>query len=134
MIDTSAFLAALVADHELHDLARPRLTGRLRIPAIVLTETFSQLRRTFAQSAGSSARLLAPWWENPERILPTTASAVNVVLGRAAELDLGGNIHDALIAQVCREHGAPLVTADVRQHRVALAPGVASTLVQAPGA
>lgn len=134
MIDTSALLAALVADHELHDLARPLLVDHPRIPAIVLAESFSQLRRTFGQSAGSSARLLAPWWDTAERILPTTASAVSTVLGRAPELDLGGNIHDALIAQVCLEHGVPLATADVRQHRVALALGVASTLLQTPNA
>ncbi|MBS1848826.1 MAG: hypothetical protein JST73_11165 [Actinobacteria bacterium] len=64
--------------------------------------------------------------------MATTSTAASVVSGRARELDLGGNVHDALIAQVCREHGVGLLTADVRQHRLALALGVASTYLLAP--
>lgn len=120
MIDTSALVAALVADHEYHGIARPHLAGIMRVPAIVLAETFSQLRRTFGQSATTSARLLASWWQDSERILPTTATALSAILSRAAELDLGGNVHDALIAQVCHEHQVGLLTADRRQHRIAL--------------
>lgn len=131
MIDTSALLAALVSDHEHHELARPHLAGVTRVPAIVLAETFSQLRRTFGQPADLSARLLASWWEDDRRIVPTSAAALSTVLGRAAELDLGGNIHDALIAQVCREHRLALLTADSRQHRLALALGVDSTYLLA---
>ncbi len=131
MIDTSALVAALVSDHEHHQLARPRLTEITRVPAIVLAETFSQLRRTFGQPAHLSARLLASWWEDGERILPTTASALHLVLGRAGELDLAGNVHDALIAAVCREYGLGLLTADGRQHRLALALGVDSTYLLA---
>ena len=64
-------------------------------------------------------------------MLPTTASAVSAVVARAVELDLGGNIHDALIAQVCAEHDLPLVTLDGRQHRLALALGARSTYLLA---
>lgn len=131
MIDTSALLAALVSDHEHHELARPRLAEVARVPAIVLAETFSQLRRTFGQPAGISARLLASWWGKSECVLPTTAAALRVVLSRADELDLGANIHDALIAQVCRENQLGLLTADGRQHRLALALGVDSTYLLA---
>lgn len=126
MIDTSALVAALVADHEHHQLARPRLAEITRVPAIVLAETFSQLRRTFGQPADLSARLLASWWKESERVLPTTAAALLVVLSRAGELELGGNVHDALIAEVCRENRVGLLTADARQHRLALALGVDS--------
>ena len=67
-------------------------------------------------------RLLSAWaW----------VAAVSTVLGRARELELGGNVHDALIAQVCREHRVGLLTADVRQHRLALALGVDSTYLPA---
>lgn len=131
MIDTSALIAALIADHDLHDLARARLTAVSRVPAIVLAETFSQLRRTFGQSASVSATLLAPWWQDEDKILPTSATALSAVLSRAHELDLGGNVHDALIAQVCRESDVGLLTADARQHRLALALGVASTYLPA---
>ena len=131
MIDTSALLAALISDHDQHRLARPYLAEVTAVPAIVLAESFSQLRRTFSQSAHVGATLLAPWWDDPERILPTSAAAVSTVLGRAVELDLGGNIHDALIAQVCRENAVGLVTADARQHQLALALGVDSTYLLA---
>lgn len=121
----------MVFDHEHHALARPRLVEITRVPAIVLAETFSQLRRTFGQPAELCARLLATWWEDSERVLPTTAAALRAVLGRAGELELGGNVHDALIAQVCRENRLGLLTADGRQHRLALALGVDSTYLLA---
>lgn len=127
MIDTSALLAALVADHEHHLLARPHLAVATKVPAIVLAEAYSQLRRTFGQPASRSAALLGPWALDARRILPTSATALTAVLSRAVELDLGGNIHDALIAQVCAENEVGLVTMDVRQHRLALALGVDSS-------
>ncbi|MBA3741804.1 PIN domain-containing protein [Sporichthya sp.] len=130
-MDTSALVAALVADHQYHSLARPHLRADGRLPAIVLAETFSQLRRTFGQSAANSAALLRPWWADRKRILPTTAAATAAILRRAGELDLGGSIHDALVAQVCKEHDIPLVTLDGRQHRLALALGAGSTYLLA---
>ncbi|HET8929375.1 MAG TPA: PIN domain-containing protein [Acidimicrobiales bacterium] len=131
MIDTSALVAALISGHEYHALARPRLAEATRVPAIVLAETFSQLRRTFGQSAAVSSGLLSTWWEDERKVLPTSAVALSTVLGRARELDLGGNVHDALIAQVCRENRLGLVTVDARQHRLALALGVESTYLPA---
>lgn len=131
MIDTSALVAALISDHEHHHLARPYLANVTHVPAIVLAEAFSQLRRTFGQSAAISAGLLNPWWDDERTILPTSQDAVSTVMGRANELDLAGNIHDALIAQVCLENGLGLVTVDVRQHRLALALGVNSTYLLA---
>jgi predicted nucleic acid-binding protein len=127
MIDTSALVAALISDHEHHQLARAHLSAELRIPVIVMAETFSQLRRTFGQSTRTAAQLLEPW-TSPERLIATTttATATATVLRRSVELDLGGNIHDALIAQVVVEAGVPLVTLDGRQHRIALALGVDS--------
>ncbi|MDP1795193.1 MAG: PIN domain-containing protein [Acidimicrobiales bacterium] len=129
MIDTSALLAAIIGSHEHHDSARPHLTATTRIPAIVMAETFSQLRRTFAQPADIAAAVLAPWWSSDALVLPTSAATVSVVFARAVELDLGGNIHDALIAQTCLDHDAGLVTLDRRQHRTALALGVDSVLL-----
>ncbi len=131
MIDTSALVAALIADHEHHDLARPRSTRQVAIPAIVLAETFAQLRRTFRQPADVASRVLRPWSDDPARILATTADAVATVFRRAVELDLGGNVHDALVAQVCLQHATTLVTLDRRQHAVALALGVDSTYLLA---
>ncbi|MGQ0776351.1 MAG: type II toxin-antitoxin system VapC family toxin [Pseudonocardiales bacterium] len=125
-MDTSAMVAALVGDHQHHELARKYLRADGVIAAIVLAETFAQLRRTFAQPARAASALLAPWIGDPERVLPTSAAAVVTVFARAAELDLGGSIHDALIAQVCAEHDVSLVTLDARQHQLALALGTDS--------
>ena len=79
-------------------------------------QTFAQLRRTFGQSAATAAAVLRPWTSDTEHILPTTTMAVRGVFARAAELDLGGSIHDALLAQVCLDHDVPLSTLDGRQH------------------
>lgn len=125
-MDTSAFVAALVAEHEHHAVSRRHLTADTRLPAIVLAETFSQLRRTFGQLASVASAVLRPWTSDAARVLPTTARAVETVFSRAVELDLGGSVHDALVAQVCMEHGVGLVTLDVRQHRLALALGARS--------
>ena len=130
MIDTSAFIAALIEDHEFHRISRPSLTATTRIPVIVIAEAFSQLRRTFGQSARTAAQLLGPW-SGVEQLIPTTAEAAAAVLARTVELDLAGNIHDALIAQVCKDADVSLATLDGRQHRIALALGVRSTYLTA---
>lgn len=126
MIDTSAMVAGLVADHEHHELARPHLHDLGSVSAIVLAETFAQLRRTFRQPVTVATSALLPWSTEPGRVLDTPATAVVVVFARAVELDLGGNVHDALIAQVCIENESPLITLDRRQHTVALALGADS--------
>jgi len=126
VIDTSAFVAALLADHEHHALARPNLRPDSAVPAIVLAETYAQLRRTFRQPAEVVAAVLRPWTSNRSLVLATSAAAVGHVFSRAVELDLGGNIHDALVAQVCLEHKRRLITLDRRQHTVALVLGAES--------
>lgn len=131
MIDTSALVAALIEDHEHHALARPHARDADRVPAIVLAETYAQLRRTFRQPAAVAASALATWSSTAGRVLATSATATVAVLARAVELDLGGNVHDALIAQICLEHDVALVTLDRRQHTVALALGADSTYLLA---
>ena len=96
MMDTSALVAALIEDHQHHALSRRHLVADIRLPAIVVAETFAQLRRTFGQSAATATAVVSPLATGPGTVLPTTASAVSAVLARAVELDLGGNIHDAL--------------------------------------
>ncbi len=131
MMDTSALVAALIDDHQHHALSRRHLVADIRLPAIVVAETFAQLRRTFGQSAATAAAVVGPLVTGPGTVLPTTAAAVSTVVARAVELDLGGNVHDALIAQVCVEHDVPFVTLDGRQHRLALALGAQSTYLLA---
>ena len=127
MIDTSVMVAALVGSHEFHDIARPHLRAQSQVAAIVLAETYAQLRRTFAQPAEVAAALLRTWTGDEDRMLATDVGSVRVVFDRAVELNLGGDIHDALIAQICLASGGSLVTLDRGQHRVALALGARST-------
>ncbi len=127
MIDTSAMVAALLTQHEHHALARRHLPKKGPIPAIVLAETFAQLRRTFSLTADASMAAIGFWALDPTRIAALPAEALPDVFGRAKALDLGGSIHDALIAKTCAHHKLTLATLDRRQHAIALAFGVKST-------
>ncbi|MCU0261630.1 MAG: PIN domain-containing protein [Ilumatobacteraceae bacterium] len=130
MMDTSALVAALVRTHEHHSRARAELPAAVSLPVIVVAETYSILRRVFGQSARVAAGLLAPW-SHPDALIPTSPTVMATALGRAVELDLAGNIHDALIALACVESDVPIVTLDSRQHQIALALGARSTYLLA---
>ena len=130
MMDTSALVASLVRGHEHHARARAELPAAVSLPVIVVAETYSILRRAFGQSSRVAVELLAPW-SDPAALLPASANVMATALTRATELDLAGNIHDALIALTCVEHDLPIVTLDARQHQVALALGARSTYLLA---
>jgi predicted nucleic acid-binding protein len=130
MMDTSALVASLVRGHEHHARARAELPAVVSLPVIVVAETYSILRRAFGQPARVATELLAPW-SNPTALIPTSTDAMATALARATELDLAGNIHDALIALACVEHDVPIVTLDSRQHQIALALGARSTYLLA---
>lgn len=123
MIDTSVLAAGLVANHEHHDLAAPRVEAAAdggRVPGIVLAETFARLRGfPFGLDVLTVTRLLAPW-SAPERVAATPARAYASALAAAPELNLGGNVHDLLVVLTCAHHELPLVTLDRRQHRLAV--------------
>lgn len=127
MIDTSTMVAALLPQHEHHNVARPYLLSSVRVPAIVLAETYSQLRRTFGLSAEVAQEALAYWAFDENRIATLPARGYKQVFAQAAALGLGTNIHDALIAKTCAHHKMALATLDRRQHSLALAMGVRST-------
>jgi predicted nucleic acid-binding protein len=81
----------------------------------VLAETYARLRgEPFRVSAQVAATLLSPWWTKGE-ILETPVELYARALEDAPTLNLGGQIHDYLIALTCAHHGCPLVTADRRQ-------------------
>jgi predicted nucleic acid-binding protein len=130
MMDTSALVASLVRGHEHHARARAELPAVVSLPVIVVAETYSILRRAFGQPARVATALLSPW-SNPTALIPTSTDVMATALARATELDLAGNIHDALIALACVEHDVPIVTLDSRQHQVALALGARSTYLLA---
>jgi predicted nucleic acid-binding protein len=136
VIDTSVMVAGLVTNHEFHALARPHVAAaaRGRVPGIVLAETWAALRRApWNLNARTVEVTLAPWCDEG-RIVATPPSAYTEVLRTGRSLNLGGNIHDLLIALTCRDHDLPLVTLDRRQSILAAElAGLESTLLLPSG-
>ena len=136
MIDTSVMVAGLVANHEFHAIARPHVAAAARgqVPGIVLAETWASLRRApWNLDARTVEMTLAPWCDE-KRIVTTPTSAYAEVLRTGRSLNLGGNVHDLLIALTCRDHGLPLVTIDRRQSTLAAGlAGLDSTLLLPTG-
>ena len=132
MIDTSVLVAGLTENHEFHARARPSVLAAAngRIPGIVLAEAWAVLRRAPWNLAPNTVeQALAPWTVD-ERIVVTPASAYVAALGQGRSLDLGGNIHDLLIAYTCAGAGLPLATLDRRQATLArTVPGLSVTLL-----
>ena len=122
MIDTSVMVAGLVTNHEHHQLARPHVAAArgVAIPGIVVAESFARLRgRPVGFDVATTVRLLEPW-ATPERVLATPSTAYVRALAMAGDLNLGGNVHDLLIALTTAGHHDRLVTLDRRQARVAV--------------
>jgi predicted nucleic acid-binding protein len=132
VIDTSVMVAGLVTNHELHTIARPHVaaTAHGQVPGVVLAETWAALRRApWNLDARTVETALAPWGDEA-RIAATPTSVYAEVLRTGRSLNLGGNVHDLLIALTCREHGPPLVTLDRRQSTLAARlAGLDSTLL-----
>jgi predicted nucleic acid-binding protein len=132
VIDTSVMVAGLVEQHEFHRLARPYVVeaATRSVPGIVLAETWAVLRRgPWHLNAATVAQALAPWVA-VERIITTPSEAYAAVLRTGRPLNLGGNIHDLLIAHTCAMSGQPLATLDRRQAALArTVPGLAVTLL-----
>ena len=114
-------VAGLVTNHEFHALARPHVAAAARgqVPGIEIAESWAALRRTpWNLDARTVAAALSPW-SDEGRIVATPASAYTEVLRSGRSLNLGGNVHDLLIALTCRDHGLPLATLDRRQSALA---------------
>ncbi len=121
MIDTSVMVAGLVSNHEFHELARPHVAraAQRTIPGIVAAESWAALRRgPWNLGAEVVQQLLAPW-ASSDRVTVTPAAAYEYVLRNGRTLNLGGNVHDLLIALTCAAHALPLVTLDRRQATLA---------------
>jgi predicted nucleic acid-binding protein len=121
MIDTSVLVAGLVSGHEFHDLARPAVVENSDepLPGIVLAESWAVLRRApFNLDAAVVEAALHPW-ASAARIVATPAAAYVHALREGRSLNLGGNVHDLLIALTCADRGRPLTTLDRRQATLA---------------
>ena len=127
MFDTSVLLAGLATNHEHHDLARPVVAAAREGPiaGLVLAEAFARLRGfPFHFDVVSTIELLAPWSRAPS-VLATSSEVYEAVMGVARSLNLGGSIHDLLIAETYGRHDIEFVTLDGRQARLASGRGLA---------
>lgn len=132
MIDTSVLVAGLTLNHEFHAQARPSVLAAAtgRIPGIVLAETWAVLRRApWNLDPAAVEQALSPWIAE-DRIVATPAGAYVAALSQGRALNLGGNIHDLLIAYTCASAGLALATLDRRQATLArMLPGLTVTLL-----
>jgi predicted nucleic acid-binding protein len=127
-------VAGIVGSHEFHDVARPHVIAAAShpVPGIVLAETWAALRRgPWNLGAEIVEQALAPW-STSARIVATPVDAYQHVLRTGRSLNLGGNVHDLLIALTCAAYELPLTTLDRRQAALARTlPTVAVTLLLA---
>ncbi len=132
MIDTTVMVAGIIDVHQHHDLARTHVATAMvgTVPGIVLAETWAALRRgPWNLDPATVEQALAPW-ASTDRIVETPAGSYATVLRAGRSLNLGGNVHDLLIALTCAAHDLPLTTLDRRQAALArTVPGLAVTFL-----
>ncbi len=116
LLDTSAAVALLVADHPSHQHVIELVGQRpLGLAGHAAFETYSVLTRLpvpLRRSAPTVSRLIAVNF--PEtRFLPLKAHAQ--LLGRLADLGIaGGSVYDALVGMTAVHHALRLVSSDER--------------------
>lgn len=116
LLDTSAAVALLVADHAHHDTTFDSLAdGVLGLAGHAAFETFSVLTRLpppnrLAETAVTRL-LLANF---PETRFLDAGRAAELFRELAGHRLAGGAVYDALVAATAREHGLTLVSRDQR--------------------
>jgi toxin FitB len=118
-VDSSIALAALLGDHEAHDLAETVLRQCDVTIAHVMSETYSVLTRLPAPrrvDAASAAQIVKSRLHG--RVITLDAKTHSVALGELAAARVsGGATYDGLIALAARAHGVELVSRDHRAAR-----------------
>ena len=129
-VDTSVAVPAFLPWHEAHDACQHPARGA-SIAAHVLVETYSVLTRLPAphQLEVSTAReLLSRRFDR--RVLVPSSRLSRALVERLAEAGVsGGAAYDGVIALTTAEHGAQLLTRDLRAAATYEALGVSFELV-----
>jgi predicted nucleic acid-binding protein len=116
LVDTSAAVALVVADHQHHERTIRALRGRkLGLAGHAAFETFSVLTRLpppLRRSPAAVARLLATSFPHTTFLGTRAAASLLSELGTAGIA--GGGVYDALVGAVAREHRLTLATRDRR--------------------
>ena len=116
LVDTSAAVALLVADHEHHEATVARLGHRrLGLAGHAAFETFSVLTRLPSPARRPPAviaELLTANFPASRYLSPRAASAL---MRRLPALQIaGGSVYDALVGAVAAEHSVVLASRDQR--------------------
>ncbi len=135
LLDTSAAIALIVEDHEVHPATMEAVGDRrLGLAGHAWFETYSVLTRLPGgqrRSPADALRLLEH--DFPESVFLGASKSVD--LGREiARLGVsGGAVYDALVGAAARQHGRRLLSADTRARPVYEALGVDLELIRTTG-
>jgi len=126
LVDTSAAVPLLVADHDAHAVTWEALHAReLGLAGHAWFETFSVLTRlpgAARRDAATVVRLLSVNFPH-SRFLDEGSTAA--LTGELATLGVGGGaVYDALVAATAAHHGMPLISRDRRAAETYRAVGV----------
>lgn len=116
LLDTSAAVALVLADHDRHAQALSAVAGRrLGLAGHAWFETYSVLTRLppgLRRSPGDAHRLLLHNFPDTRFLDPRGAADLGAELARVGIA--GGTVYDALVGACARQHGLPLLSADDR--------------------
>lgn len=128
VLDTSAAMALLVADHEAHERTVGQIpSGPVGLSGHALFETYSVLTRlpVHRVTPGVAARLLA---DNFGRSVEYQATVADLIEMAQAGIS-GGQVYDALIGLAARSAHRTLLTRDGRAMPTYLAMGADAVLL-----
>ncbi|HEX3482813.1 MAG TPA: PIN domain-containing protein [Kofleriaceae bacterium] len=130
--DTSVLVAAFASWHERHDVALAAIRRLDAVVAHCLLETYSVLTRLPAphrMTADVVSRYLQASF-GERRVLGLTPQDQRKLVASLATWGVtGGAVYDALIAAVCRNARATLLTLDGRAHQTYAMLGVSHELL-----
>lgn len=116
LVDTSAAVPLVVADHDHHDVTFEALRGRaLGLAGHAAFETFSVLTRLpppARRTSGMVTQLLRRTF--PETRFLGSRAAASLLADLGAARIAGGSVYDALVGAAANEHRLPLATRDRR--------------------
>ena len=117
-VDTNVLVAAVIRDHEHHDLAGAAAASASHVLGQVAVEAWSVLRRHFRLPVDTVATLITDYVDERTLVAPPVDAYRDVLrTGRAAAL--AGNVHDAVIVSTAQRTGLRLSTLDVGVQRLA---------------
>ena len=131
-LDTSAAIALVVEDHDVHQATLDAVQGRtLGLAGHAWFETYSVLTRLpggLRRSPADAVRVLAH--DFPASGFLGEAEAADLGRELAVLGASGGAVYDALAGAAARQHGRVLITGDARARPVYDALGIATEVIR----